>query len=45
MVAYAIFSPGSLLFHSGLFSGLANATVYGLLIYLPLLAVAKLRRA
>jgi hypothetical protein len=43
MVVYAIVSPGWLFFHSSLFVGLANAAVYGLIAYLVLLAIAKLR--
>jgi len=45
MVVYAIVSPGSLLFRSSLFVGLANAAVYGVITYLLLLTIAKLRRA
>jgi hypothetical protein len=44
MVVYAIVSPGWLFFHSSLFIGLANAAVYGLIAYLVLLAIAKVRK-
>jgi hypothetical protein len=44
MVVYAIFSPGWLFFHSRLFVGLANAVVYGVIAYLVLLTVAKVRK-
>jgi hypothetical protein len=44
MVVYAIVSPGWLFFHSSLFVGLANAAVYGLIAYLVLLAIAKVRK-
>ena len=44
MVVYAIVSLGSLLFHSSLFIGLANAVVYGLLTYLISLAITYYRK-
>jgi hypothetical protein len=44
MVVYAIVSPGWLFFHSRLFVGLANATVYGVIAYLVLLTIARFRQ-
>jgi hypothetical protein len=45
VVVYAIVSPGALLFRPSLFVGLANAAVYGVVAYLALLTIAKVRRA
>ncbi len=44
MLVHAFFSPGSMLFHSGLFVGLTDAAVYGVITYLVLLSISKLRR-
>jgi hypothetical protein len=39
-----VLSPGSLFFHSGLFIGLANALVYGLITYLVLLSLKHFKK-